>query len=58
MGVSHAATPAIASDLLGHAWRRLAPKGKVDLHRAFGGDVVLVVNAANEKALATPCPAK
>lgn len=40
--------PAVAADLLGHAYRPLAGKEKVDLKRAYGGDVVLVVNTASK----------
>nr|WP_229792273.1 glutathione peroxidase [Lysobacter bugurensis] len=43
-----AAAPAAAADLLGHAYRPLAGKEKVDLRRAYGGDVVLVVNTASK----------
>jgi glutathione peroxidase len=43
-----AAVPAIASDLLGHAYRPLTGKEKVDLRRAYGGNVVLVVNTASK----------
>jgi glutathione peroxidase len=42
------ALPAVAADLLGHAYRPLAGKEKVDLERAHGGDVVLVVNTASK----------
>lgn len=42
------AVPTMAADLLGHAYRPLAGKETVDLRRAYGGDVVLVVNTASK----------
>lgn len=43
-----AAASALAADLLDHAYRPLAGKKPVDLRRAYGGDVVLIVNTASK----------
>lgn len=43
-----AAVPAVAADLLAHTFRPLAGKEKVDLRRAYGGEVVLIVNTASK----------
>ncbi|MCD9028661.1 glutathione peroxidase [Luteimonas sp. BDR2-5] len=46
-----AQTPAAGAGLLDHSYRPLAGREPVDLRRAYGGDVLLVVNTASKCGL-------